>query len=191
VWGSARFEDKNTLIVDRTDDSETINADKFVIATGTRPAKPGSVPFNDKCIFSSDELLKLNHLPKTMIVVGGGVIGTEYVCMMAALGVKVILIEGRREVLGFLDTEIAEAFQYHMRRAGITLRLGEKVAKITESTAEKSGNGSLVQATLESGKTLVAQALLYAVGRQGTTGALKLEKVGLIADDRERLKVNE
>jgi NAD(P) transhydrogenase len=191
VWGSARFEDKNTLIVDRTDDCETINADKFVIATGTRPAKPGSVPFNDKCIFSSDELLKLDHLPKTMIVVGGGVIGTEYVCMMAALGVKVILIEGRREVLGFLDTEIAEAFQYHMRRAGITLRLGEKVAKITESTAEKSGNGSLVQATLESGKTLVAQALLYAVGRQGTTGALKLEKVGLIADDRERLKVNE
>ena len=191
IWGSARFEDKNTLIIDRTDDSETINADKFVIATGTRPAKPGSVPFNDKCIFSSDELLKLDHLPKTMIVVGGGVVGTEYACMMAALGVKVILIEGRREVLGFLDTEIAEAFQYHMRRAGITLRLGEKVAKITESTAEKSGNGSLVQATLESGKTLVAQALLYAVGRQGTTGALKLDKVGLVADDRERLKVNE
>jgi NAD(P) transhydrogenase len=190
IWGAARFEDKNTLIVDRTDDFEAITADKFVIASGTRPAKPTSVPFNDKCIFSSDELLKLDHLPKTMMVVGGGVIGTEYVCMMAALGVKVILIEGRREVLGFLDTEIAEAFQYHMRRAGITLRLGEKVSKITEVKAE-NGGASLVQATLESGKTLVAQALLYAVGRQGTTVSMKLDKVGLKADDRERLKVNE
>jgi NAD(P) transhydrogenase len=131
----------------------------------------------------------LDALPKSMIIVGGGVIGTEYTCMMQALGVKVTLIEGRREVLGFLDTEIAEAFQYHMRRAGITLRLGEKVADISHVPGE---NGHpLVQATLESGKALKAQTLLYAVGRQGTVGALKLENVGLKADDRERLKVNE
>jgi NAD(P) transhydrogenase len=92
-------------------------------------------------------------------------------------------------VLGFLDTEIAEAFQYHMRRTGITLRLGEKVADI--STVTDNGNSALVQATLESGKALRAQTLLYAVGRQGTVGALKLDKVGLKADDRERLKVNQ
>ena len=93
---------------------------------------PASVPFNDKTIFTSDGLLKLDDLPKTMIVVGGGVIGVEYACMLATLGVKVTLVEGRSEVLGFLDHEITEAFQYQMRRMGITLRLGEKVAKIEE-----------------------------------------------------------
>jgi NAD(P) transhydrogenase len=190
IWGCARFEDENVVYVDRPDDFEAFSAEKFVIATGTRPAKPTTVPFNDRTVFCSDGLLKLDHLPKTMIVVGGGVIGVEYACMLAALGVKVTLVEGRREVLGFLDTEIAEAFQYHMRRAGITLRLGEKVASIAEAPPE-NGHAPLVCATLESGKDLRAQTLLYAVGRQGTTGALKLDKIGLKADDRERLKVNE
>jgi NAD(P) transhydrogenase len=190
IWGSAWFEDDHSIHVQRPDDFETLSADFFVIATGTRPAKPSTVPFDDRNIFCSDALLKLESLPKTLIVVGGGVIGVEYTCMLAALGVKVILIEGRREVLGFLDSEVAEAFQYHMRRAGITLRLGEKVSSIS-TVAGENGHGTLVQATLESGKNLRAQSLLYAVGRQGTVGALKLDKVGLIADDRERLKVNE
>lgn len=110
--------------------SEQITADYFVIAVGTKPAMPPSVPFQDDRVFTSDGLLKLDKLPKSMIVVGGGVIGTEYACMLAAAGVKVILVEGRRQVLGFLDEEITEAFQYHMRQAGITLRLGEKVKQI-------------------------------------------------------------
>jgi len=190
IWGAARFDDENVLYIDRPDDFEVLSAEKFVIASGTRPATPASVPFNEKTVFTSDGLLKLDHLPKTMIVVGGGVIGTEYCCMMAALGVKVTLIEGRHEVLGFLDTEISEAFQYHMRRSGITLRMGEKVSKI-EMVAGDGSNGQLVEATLESGKHIRAQTLLYAVGRQGTTGALRLDKVGLVSDDRERLKVNE
>ncbi len=233
IWGAARFHDDTVLYVDRPDDFELISGERFIICTGTRPAKPESVPFNDKSIFTSDGLLKLETLPKTMIVVGGGVIGVEYACMLATLGVKVTLVEGRREVLGFLDQEITEAFQYQMRRMGITLRMGEKVAKIemisqdhpevqqaaavapatavaaaandpTQPIAPtkadesrpvfmnqpSSPNGALVQATLESGKHLRAQALLYAVGRQGTTSALCLDKVGLKADDRERLKVN-
>ena len=235
VWGEARFDDDNWLYVDRPNDFEILSADVFIIATGTRPAMPDSVPFNGRTIFTSDGLLKLETLPKTIIVVGGGVIGVEYACMLATLGVKVTLVEGRNEVLGFLDHEITEAFQYQMRRMGITLRLGEKVAKIEEISPDhpdvraaatvpaatavaaaasdpnvppvpiNDGNGkksaatvprpasgeALVQATLESGKHLRAQALLYAVGRQGTTGALKLDKIGLHADDRERLKVNE
>src|SRR3954470_23808053 len=130
IWGSARFDNEVMLYIDRPNDFELISADIFVIATGTRPAKPANVPFDDKTVFTSDELMKLDHLPKSLIVVGGGVIGTEYACMMATLGVKVTLVEGRREVMGFLDSEIAEAFQYQMRRMGITLRLGEKVAKI-------------------------------------------------------------
>ena len=189
VWGHAKFVSSNLLEVARPDESERISAEVFVIATGSRPARPESVPFDEHTVFCSDTLLRLEQLPKTMIVVGGGVIGTEYACMMATLGVKVTLVEGRREVLGFLDREITEAFQYHMRRLGMTLRLGEKVSKI-EQIASSGVNGPVVQATLESGKSLRAQTLLYAIGRQGTTAALQLDNVGLVADDRERLKVN-
>lgn len=189
IWGQATFENPQTIRVERPEDFEVLTADKIVIASGTRPARPGHVPFNDTSIFCSDALLKLESLPKTMIVVGGGVIGTEYACMMATLGVRVTLVEGRNEVLGFLDHEIAEAFQYQMRRAGITLRLGEKVEKI-EQLPPNNGSGPLVQATLESGKNLRAQTLLYAIGRQGTTSALKIDAAGLKTDERERLKVN-
>jgi NAD(P) transhydrogenase len=209
IFGAAQFENPHTLKIVRPDDEEMISADYFVIGTGTRPAMPSNVPFDDQTIFTSDGLLKLDRLPKTMIIVGGGVIGVEYACMMSTLGVKVILVEGRNEVLGFLDHEITEAFQYQMRRAGMTLRLGEKVAKIEHVKCESapvppvapspgvtlSGNGHgilpKVRATLESGKELQAESLLYAVGRQGTTVALCLDKAGLTADDRERLKVNE
>lgn len=193
VWGTAAFESANQLSVTRPNDSEQFSADKFFIATGTRPARPEHVPFNEKTIFCSDALLKLERLPKSIIVVGGGVIGVEYACMMATLGIKVTLVEARKEVLGFLDHEITEAFQYHMRSTGMTLRLGEKVAKIETlpETTGDSGSAVRVQATLESGKTLRAQTLLYAIGRQGTTAALQLDKAGLVADDRERMKVDE
>lgn len=192
VWGTAMFESPNMVLVQRQNDSEHITADKFILAIGTKPAKPANVPFDDKTVFDSDGLLKIGQLPRSMIVVGGGVIGTEYACMMAALGVKVTLVEGRNEVLGFLDREICEALMYQMRRAGITLRLGEKVAKIERITnGTGAHNEPAVTATLESGKTLRAQTLLYAVGRQGMTGLLNLEKAGISADDRQRLKVNE
>jgi NAD(P) transhydrogenase len=191
IWGAARFEDPRTLHVQRPEDFEIITADNFIIATGTRPATPKNVPFEAKLIFTSDGLLQLDELPRTMIVVGGGVIGVEYGCMLATLGVKVTLVEGRPSVLGFLDDEITEAFQYHMRRANITLRLGEKVASIEKLKPDETGNNHGVQATLESGKHLRADTLLYAVGRQGTTMALQLDKVGLKADDRERLIVND
>jgi NAD(P) transhydrogenase len=232
IWGSARFDDECVLYVDRENDFEVLTSEKFLIATGTRPAMPSTVPFNDKTIFTSDGLLNLRTLPKTMIVVGGGVIGVEYACILATLGVKVTLVEGRDKLLGFLDQEITEALQYQMRRGGISLRLGEKVKTIEEISADNpaiqraaavppetamaaaaggppesgvsmdahanptdgiaplEGHDKLVQATLESGKHLRAQTLLFAVGRQGTTGALCLNKAGLVADDRERLKVN-
>jgi NAD(P) transhydrogenase len=191
IWGSARFDEPNVVFVDRPDDFEVLSGDVFVIATGTQPARPARVPADDKTIVTSDGLLGLSMIPKSMIVVGGGVIGTEYACMLAALGVKVTLVEGRREVLGFLDHEITEAFQYQMRRMGITLRLGEKVSKIEHVIGDAQHNGVTVQATLESGKTLRAQTLLYAVGRQGTVLSLKPDRAGLKVDDRERLKVNE
>ena len=158
IWGSASFVSPNTIEVSRPDENEQITGDKFILAIGTKPARPESVPFDDKTVFCSDALLKVGVLPKSMIVVGGGVIGTEYACMMSALGVKVTLVEGRNEVLGFLDREIGEALMYTMRRAGITLRLGEKVHKIDRLAPTATAyNEPLVQAVLESGKTLAGR----------------------------------
>ncbi|MEX1016748.1 MAG: NAD(P)(+) transhydrogenase (Si-specific), partial [Phycisphaeraceae bacterium] len=205
IWGKAHFEGPNLVQIQRDTEAELITADKFLIAVGTRPARPKHVPFNDRNIVCSDRLLEMERLPKSMIVVGGGVIGTEYACIMGTLGVRVTLVEGRSKLLGFLDDEITEAFQYRLRRAGITLRLGEKVETIEETPAEPATPGaaggaadkspyapkpSLVQATLESGKRLRAETLLYAVGRQGVCGSLGLDNVGIEYDDRERLKVN-
>jgi len=190
MWGAAHFEGPNLLQIQKADVQEMITGDKFVIATGTRPATPTNVPFNDTSILTSDGLLKLKTLPKSMIVVGGGVIGVEYACMLGALGVRVTLVEGKSELFEFLDREIVEALQYQMRQANITLRFGEKVAKIEEVDCPTNHGQKLVQAKLESGKLLTAHCLLYSIGRQGTTKALALENVGLVPDDRERLKVN-
>ncbi len=195
IWGTAHFEGPNLLQIVRDGDNEMLTADTFLVAVGTRPALPKNIPFNDHDVLSSDTLLKLQKLPKTMIVVGGGVIGVEYACIMATLGVRVTLIEGRNQVLGFLDDEITGAFQYLMRQDGITLRMGEKVTAIKMlSTTEgdrRSVNGSHVEAVLESGKHIQAETLLYSVGRQGVCGKLMLENVGITYDDRERLQVNE
>jgi NAD(P) transhydrogenase len=191
LWGRAEFEGPHELRISTAETTEVISADKFLVAVGTKPARPAEVPFNDTTILTSDEVLHLQTIPKTMIVVGGGVIGTEYACIMAALGVRVTLVEGRHRVLGFLDQEIGDAFHYFMRQRGITLRLGEKVSRIEEVEFQNGTVHRLVQAQLESGKTLRAEALLYAVGRQGVCGALGLDRVGIQFDDRERLSVNE
>lgn len=191
LWGRARFTSPSEVAIDGPNGEDMISADRFLLGVGTRPARPENVPFNGQTIFTSDEVMRLDHLPKTMIVVGGGVIGTEYACIMATLGVQVTLIEGRNKVLGFLDQEIADAFQYFMRQRGITLRLGEKVEEIKEVEIENGTVKRLVEAHLESGKTIHAESLLYAVGRQGVCNQLGLDNVGIEFDDRERLKVNE
>ncbi|MEX0776580.1 MAG: Si-specific NAD(P)(+) transhydrogenase [Phycisphaeraceae bacterium] len=189
IWGTAHFEGPNLLMVQNQGEGTMITADHFLIAIGTRPARPKSVPFDESVILTSDELLRLDNLPRSMIVVGGGVVGTEYACMMSTLGINVTLIEGRNYVLGFLDNEIAEAFQYHMRRGGLTLRLGEKVESIRR-LCDGGPKSMRVEAMLESGKKIQAESLLYAIGRQGMCSLLSLENVGLEYDDRERLKVN-
>ncbi|TWT74624.1 Soluble pyridine nucleotide transhydrogenase [Posidoniimonas polymericola] len=192
IWGKAKFTGPNTVEIDSPDGMQSLEGDKFLVAVGTRPAKPPHIPFNGHSIVTSDELLKLDKIPKTMIVVGGGVIGSEYATILATLGVRVTLVEGRSDVLGFLDHEITGAFQYFMRQKGITLRLGEKVDSIAEVDSTASGSKQrLVEAQLESGKTLRAETLLFAVGRQGVCGALGLDQVGIEYDDRERLHVNE
>jgi NAD(P) transhydrogenase len=184
LWGMAEFTGPHTIRVNREDSSDSIEAEHIVIATGTTPSRPSSIPFDHTHVVDSDTLLNLPTLPKSIIIVGGGVIGTEYACMMAALGVRVILTEARNMLLEFADAEITEALQYRMRSMGVTLRLGERVEDV-----QILENGQ-VQATLQSGKHLRADTLLYCIGRQGGTAFLALDKVGLVADNRGRLKVN-
>lgn len=194
ITGTASFKDPNWVAVVHGSDVSAINADFVYVATGTRPARPPEIPFDDSHIVDADGILRLPTLPKTLIVVGGGVIGTEYASMMQALGVKVTLIEGRNRLMEFLDSEVGEALQYHLRQNGMTLRMGEKVVSVRLVDAPPGAvarENKLVEATLESGKTLRAECLLYCVGRQGCTNALDLARVGLSADDRGRIKVNE
>ncbi len=124
------------------------------------------------------------EIPKTLIVVGGGVIGVEYACMFAMLGVRVILVEKRPRLLEFADSEIVEALSYHLRDTRVTMRLNEEV-----SSVEETPDGSVV-ANLESKKKIVGDALLYAVGRQGNVDELNLAAAGLEADSRGRIQVD-
>jgi NAD(P) transhydrogenase len=183
--GFGRLIDEHVVEISRSHSHETLSADHIVIATGTSPARPENVPFDHQRVIDSDDLLRLNELPRSMIIVGGGVIGTEYACMMGALGVRVILTEARGSLLEFADPEITEALQYRMRSAGITLRLGERVEQIVVDA------DGMVTATLGSGKHLRADTLLYCIGRQGNTAGLGLESVGITPDSRGRVKVNE
>lgn len=209
VHGVGTFASPDTIVVETNTGVETIGAEFICIATGTSPAKPAGIPFDTTRIFTSDEILGLQSLPQTMIVVGGGVIGSEYASMMAALGVRVTLIEGRNRLMEFLDQEICEALHYHLRQMGATLRLGEKVVsiKLVEGSQNRppsvspsdppvgavgavGGGGGLVEAILESGKSIRADCLMYCIGRQGATERLNLDRAGLTADDRGRIKVN-
>ncbi|MDX2114647.1 MAG: Si-specific NAD(P)(+) transhydrogenase [Planctomycetota bacterium] len=192
VSGLGVFQSADWVLAVNGADVKAINAEHVLISTGTRPARPSDIPFDQHHIVDADGILKLPFLPRTLMVVGGGVIGTEYASMMQALGVKVTLVEGRNRLMEFLDAEIGEALQYQLRQNGMTLRMGEKVVKVELIDAPEgaaSRDGKLVQATLESGKTLRAECLLYCVGRQGNTEDLELEKVGVIYDDRGRIKV--
>jgi NAD(P) transhydrogenase len=194
INGRGQFRDPTTIEVVGEHSTETVRADKVVIAVGTTPARSPSIPFDGVNVITSDELLHLACLPKSMIVVGGGVIGSEYASMLSLLGVKTTLVEGRSRLLEFIDSELIEAFQYHARQGGMTLRMGEKVVKISLVEAPigpKSSDGIMVEAMLESGKSLRADALLYCIGRQGATEGLGLENAGLSADSRGRIIVNE
>ena len=194
IYGTGSFEDANTVRAEGSQGTQLIKADHIMIGVGTRPARPDTIEFDCCDVITSDEVLRMPRLPRSLIVVGGGVIGTEYASMMCALGVRVTLIEGRPHILDFLDREISEALQYHLRQAGTTLRLGEKVVKIQKidkMEGARVSDETMVEVMLESGKTLAADALLYCVGREGATDTLNLEAAGLATDHRGRIKVNE
>src|SRR5579864_8059926 len=182
--GSASFVDPHTVRVTSLIGANDYHAENIIIATGTKPAVSPKVPYNNRNIINSDQILNMKEVPKTFIVVGGGVIGVEYTCMFATLGVRMILVEKRPRLLEFADGEMVEALSYHLRDNRVTMRLNEEV-----SSVEETPEGGVV-AILESNKKISGSALLYAVGRQGNVDELNLAAAGLEADDRGRIKVD-
>ena len=188
LTGVASFKSPTEIQITGSRGASSITADKIVIGTGTKPASSAKVPINARTIINSDQILDMPSIPRTLIVVGGGVIGVEYTCMFATLGVRVTLIEKRPRLLEFADSEIVEALSYHLRDHRVTMRLNEEVHGVEETT---TGSGPGVVAYLESNKKVPADALLYAVGRQGNVDELNLAAAGLTADPRGRMTVNE
>lgn len=186
IYGEASFIDTGTLLVKGPGQtSEEITADIIVIATGSRPSRPPDIPFDAEHIHDSDTILSLDKIPGALTVIGGGVIGCEYACIFAALGVKITLVERKPRILQFVDEEIVTNLMYWMRHAGITLRLSEEVVNIV---VEKKGR---VVTHLKSGKIIVSEKLLYTMGRVGNTGGLNLDAVGITLDSKGHIPVNE
>jgi NAD(P) transhydrogenase len=185
VHGLASFIDPHKVRVEGLQADTTLEAERIIIAVGTKPASSPKVPINGRTIINSDQVLDLPELPRTLIVVGGGVIGVEYTCMFAVLGVRVTLIEKRDRLLEFADREIIEALSYHLRDSRVTMRLGEELESVEEPTP-----GTVV-ANLMSKKKVSGDALLYAIGRQGAVDDLNLAAAGLEADSRGRIAVDE
>jgi NAD(P) transhydrogenase len=184
IDGLARFTGPHTLEVEGKQRGQIVEADHILIACGTRAARPAEIPFGDR-VMDADQLGQTTRIPRDMIVVGAGVIGLEYASMLAALGVKVTVIDQRPAMLDFVDCEIVEALSYHIRQQDAVFRLGEKV-----TTVGVNQRGQ-VEVGLESGKRLHAEGLLYAAGRQANTDLLNLAAAGLEADTRGRIAVNQ
>lgn len=188
--GRASFVDPHTIKLDHLDGNghATLTAAFIVIATGTEATRDPHIPFDGERIFISDDMLSLKTLPRSLAVVGAGVIGCEYASIFATLGVRVTLIDKRTTLLPFLDNEISEALAYQLRENRVTLRLGEEVSTIEPIVNEY---GPRVLITLASGKQIVTEKALYSIGRTGATASLNLEAAGLKARARGQLSVNE
>jgi len=186
IQGVASFKDDHCLQVESAaGEIFEVEAARILIATGTQPQRPEGIPFDDATIIDSDGVVNLKTLPKTMIIVGGGVIGVEYASIFSVLDIELTLIDGRDALLEFLDREIVDEFVHYMRERGITLRLGEKVIGVDKDT-----NGRVIT-HLESGKRLRAELVMFTAGRVGTTAELQLENAGIAADKKQRIPVNE
>jgi NAD(P) transhydrogenase len=184
ITGTARFTGPNTVAVAHGDQAREVTAENIVIATGTCPARPETVAFDERTIIDSDGILLLDKVPRSMVVAGAGVIGIEYASMFAALGTKVTVVEQRERMLEFCDVEVVEALKYHLRDLAVTFRFGERVASV------EAHPGHAI-ALLASGKRIPADTVMYSAGRQGQTDDLDLPAAGLTADKRGRITVDE
>ena len=184
--GAARFVGPNELVISGFNGDETLRAKKFLIGVGTRPAESRGVTLDGEIAVTSDSLLNLKRLPRSVVVVGAGVIGIEYASMFAALGLKVTVVDKRPRPLEFLDHEIVDELIHQLRKVDVTFRCGDGL-KSLEITG---GDRKQALLELESGKFLIAEMVLISTGRVGCTEGLGLEVVGLSADDRGRIKTD-
>jgi NAD(P) transhydrogenase len=189
VTASASFIDPHTLLLEDKASGllRRISAATIVLAVGTKAIRDDRTPLDGRSVFSSDDVMELDELPRTLAVIGAGVIGCEYASMFAALGVRVTLIDMRPRLLDFVDAEIVETLTYLLRERRVTLRLGEKVSSV-EVFEEDSIKR--VRTCLASGKQIVTDKALSSMGRNGATSELNLAAAGLSSDERGRLKTN-
>jgi len=184
VHGTGSFLGEHQVRVETPEETVTLTGEKILIACGSRPARPADVPFDEESILDVEQLLQLQRLPDKAIIIGGGAIGLEFASMFAAIDIEVTIIDRGTELLDFVDQEIMERLQYHLRDLNVVFRLGENVADLNNA-------GNEVIVNLESGKRVKGDILLYAVGRTGNADRLNLESTGLTADESGRLGVNE
>ena len=185
IYGEASFIDPHRINIERAGTTTEHRAHVIVIAVGTEPARPAEIPFDEDTIIDTDGLLTLKHLPTSMVIVGGGVIGTEYASILAMIGVPVILIDKRPRLLEFIDAEIIAALQKQMAAIGVTIYHEEEVVAIQKNTDGQ------VTVSLTHNQPITTSTLMYAIGRVGATKKLNMEAVGLSPDARGRLVVND
>ena len=184
-FGTASFADEHCVeVVCLNGAVERLIAKQIIVATGSRPYRPADVDFNHPRIYDSDTILKLTHTPRRIIIYGAGVIGTEYASIFSGLGVLVDLIDTRDQLLNFLDDEISDALSYHLRSNNVLIRHNEEYERV-------EGTENAVILHLKSGKKIKADAFLWCNGRTGNTDKLGLENIGLKANNRGQIPVDE
>ena len=184
--GFARVLDPHRLVVTQADETEIlVTGERILIAVGTVPFRPDFVDFSDPDVMDSDEVVKLHRLPRSMTVIGAGVIGIEYATIFSALDVAVTIVEPRESFLDFVDREIIEEFIHELRDRGVTFRMGAKVTKVS-----RPKEGGAVVTEMADGRAIRSEMVLYAAGRSGAVADLGLDKCGLETDGRGRLTVD-
>lgn len=166
-------------------DTSTITSDRIIIAVGTKTFRPDYVPFDGKAVIDSDEVTRMQTLPRSMTVIGAGVVGVEYATIFSTLDINVTLVEPRDTMLDFIDNEVLMHFRHDIVDQGLRLQFGQKVSKI-----ERRKSGTCV-VHLESNRAIASDMILFAAGRVGATDSLGLDKIGIEVDHRKRLSVNE
>ena len=185
IHGKASFIDKHTIRLETSEESDQVlTAERFIIATGSRPYRPSDIDFDHPRVFDSDKVLTLKETPKRVVIYGAGVIGCEYASIFNGLGCKVDLINPGSKLLSYLDDEISDALSYHLRSLGVLIRHDEQFDQI-EATEKQ------VTIKLESGKVLKTDLFMWANGRAGNTESLNLDAINLKANSRGQLEVDQ
>lgn len=184
--GRAQFLDPHRVLIESNDGARrTCTAEVIILAVGSRPARPATIPFDQKQVFDTDSILYMDRIPRSMAVIGAGVVGCEYASIFAALGVKVTLLDTRPDILDFFDYELRQMLLYRLLTAGVLLHFGEEVKAVRIADTNR------VEALCASGKVITAERVLYAAGRDGNTDKLDLQAIGVESNPRGLLSVNE